>query len=75
MSSLKQILKRVAEQGETLSRDEAREVLAGILASEPGEGDLEIASLLTAFTTRGENVDELSHSVDRRDPSSMRSSG
>jgi anthranilate phosphoribosyltransferase len=59
MSSLKQILKRVAEQGETLHRDEAHEVLAGILASEPGEGDLEIASLLTAFATRGETVDEL----------------
>jgi len=59
MSSLKQILKRVAEQGETLHRNEAREVLAGILASTPGEGDLEIASLLTAFATRGETVEEL----------------
>lgn len=59
MSSLKQILKRVAEQGETLSRDEARQILSDILASEPGEGDLEIASLLTAFATRGETVEEL----------------
>jgi anthranilate phosphoribosyltransferase len=59
MIGLKQTLKRVAEQGEALSRDEAREVLTAILASEPGEGDLEIASLLMALATRGETIDEL----------------
>ena len=60
MSGLKQTLKLVVEQGVTLARDEARRVLAAILASEPGEGDLEIAALLTAMATRGETADELS---------------
>jgi len=59
MNSLKQILKRVVELGETLSREKARQILSDILASGPGEGDLEIASLLTALATRGETVDEL----------------
>ena len=59
MNRLKQTLKRVAEQGEALSRDEARHLLTEILLTESGEGDMEIASLLTAFTTRGETVDEL----------------
>jgi anthranilate phosphoribosyltransferase len=59
MSSLRQTLKRVAEQGVTLSRDESRGILAEILASEPGEADLEIASLLTALAIRGESVEEL----------------
>jgi anthranilate phosphoribosyltransferase len=59
MRSLKHTLKRVAEQGVTLGRDEARQVLTTILASESGEGDLEIASLLTALTARGETVEEL----------------
>ncbi len=59
MKGLKQTLRQVAEQGETLSRDEARHLLGEILASEPGEIDLEIAGLLTAFATRGETVEEL----------------
>lgn len=59
MNSLKQTLKRVVELGETLSREEARQILSDILASGPGEEDLEIASLLTALATRGETVDEL----------------
>jgi len=59
MRGLKQTLKRVAEQGATLSRDDARHLLGEILASEPGDVDLEIAGLLTAFATRGETVEEL----------------
>ena len=59
MRGLKQTLKQVAEQGTTLSRDEARHLLGDILASEPGEVDFEIAALLTAFATRGETVEEL----------------
>lgn len=64
MKGLKQTLRQVAEQGATLSRGEARDLLAEILASEPrenesGEVDLEIAGLLTAFATRGETVEEL----------------
>ena len=59
MKGLKQTLRHVAEQGSTLSRHDARELLGEILASTPGEGDLEIAGLLTAFATRGETVEEL----------------
>lgn len=53
------MLKLVVEQGAVLSRDEARCVLKDVLASEPGDGDVEIAALLTALATRGETVDEL----------------
>jgi anthranilate phosphoribosyltransferase len=59
VSGLKQTLKLVIEQGATLARNEARQLLAAILASEAGDGDLEIASLLTALATRGETADEL----------------
>ncbi|MBV8632680.1 MAG: anthranilate phosphoribosyltransferase [Silvibacterium sp.] len=59
MKALKQTLKEVAEQGATLSRNEARHLLTEILASEPGDVDLEIAGLLAAFATRGETVEEL----------------
>jgi anthranilate phosphoribosyltransferase len=59
MPGLKQTLKLVVEQGATLSREAARSLLAEILASEPGDGDLEIAALLTAIATRGETVEEL----------------
>ncbi len=59
MESLKQTLKRIAEQGEALTRDEARHLLAEILASHSGDEDLEIAALLTALATRGETVEEL----------------
>jgi anthranilate phosphoribosyltransferase len=64
MSALKQVLKQVVERGATLSRGEARGVLTEILASSPGEGDLEIAALLTAMATRGETVDELTGFVE-----------
>lgn len=64
MAGIRQTLKLAVEQGATLSREKARQLLAEILASEPGEVDsgqvdLEIASLLTALATRGETVDEL----------------
>jgi anthranilate phosphoribosyltransferase len=59
MAGIRQTLKLAVEQRANLSREEARQVLAEILASEPGEADLEIASLLTAFATRGETVEEL----------------
>lgn len=49
----------MVEKGAVLSRDEARCVLKDVLASEPGDGDVEIAALLTALATRGETVDEL----------------
>jgi anthranilate phosphoribosyltransferase len=59
VSSLKQTLKLVVEQGATLSREAARSLLIDVLATEPGDGDLEIAGLLTAMATRGETADEL----------------
>jgi anthranilate phosphoribosyltransferase len=59
MAGFRKILKRAVEQGTTLTREEARQTLAEILASDPGEVDLEIASLLTALATRGETVEEL----------------
>jgi anthranilate phosphoribosyltransferase len=58
VSSFKQTLKLVVE-GATLSREAARCLLADVLASEPGDGDLEIAALLTALATRGETAEEL----------------
>jgi anthranilate phosphoribosyltransferase len=59
MASLRQTLKLVVEQGATLSREAARSLLTEVLASEPGDGDVEIAALLTALATRGETADEL----------------
>jgi anthranilate phosphoribosyltransferase len=59
MAGIRQTLKLAVEQGATLSREKARQVLAEILASDAGEADLEIASLLTAFAARGETVEEL----------------
>ena len=59
MVPLKETLKLVVEQGARLAREEARRVLTEILSSEPGDGDLEIAALLTAMASRGETADEL----------------
>jgi anthranilate phosphoribosyltransferase len=59
---LRKTLKLVVEEGATLSRAEARELITQILAPVDEEGsasDLEIAALLTAMATRGETVDEL----------------
>ncbi len=60
MPELKDLLKAVADERRTLTRDEARAALFAILTSEPEEGgDLLIAALLTAMATRGETADEL----------------
>lgn len=62
MAGLRKTLKLVVEEGATLSREEAREVITRILApaeEEDGANDLEIAALLTAMATRGETADEL----------------
>ncbi|MGH9591218.1 MAG: anthranilate phosphoribosyltransferase [Terracidiphilus sp.] len=62
MAGLRKTLKLVVEEGATLSREEAREVITRILApadEEDGASDLEIAALLTAMATRGETADEL----------------
>ena len=62
MAGLKKTLKLVVEEGATLSREEAREMITRILApagEEDGASDLEIAALLTAMASRGETADEL----------------
>lgn len=62
MAGLRKTLKLVVEEGATLSREEAREVITRILApvgEEDGANDLEIAALLTAMATRGETAEEL----------------
>ncbi|MGC2163990.1 MAG: anthranilate phosphoribosyltransferase [Silvibacterium sp.] len=62
MAGFRQTLKVVVEQGATLSRDEARNLITQILApaeNEASPSDLEIAALLTAMAMRGETVDEL----------------
>jgi anthranilate phosphoribosyltransferase len=62
MAGFRQTLKLVAEQGATLSREEARGLITEILAPVEGEdspSDLEIAALLTVFAVRGETADEL----------------
>jgi len=62
MAAFRRTLKIVAEQGATLSRDEARGLITQILAPLDGEespADLEIAALLTAMAVRGETADEL----------------
>src|ERR1700721_2339556 len=57
MSALKQVLKRVAEQGATLSREEARGVLTEGLARPRGGGALEIAGLVDTCGTGGDGMD------------------
>lgn len=60
MPALKTLLKAVAEEHHTLTRDEARTALDAILSAEADPvADLEIAALLAAMATRGETVDEL----------------
>lgn len=60
MPAIKPLLKEVAEERRTLSRQEARAALHSILCAEAdAAADLEIAALLTALSTRGETVDEL----------------
>jgi anthranilate phosphoribosyltransferase len=64
MNGLKPTLKILVEKHGSLNRDQAREVLQEILASPSGEGDVEIAALVTAMATRGETVDELAGFVE-----------
>jgi anthranilate phosphoribosyltransferase len=62
MTLLKQLLKPLAEDGAALTREQAAEVLAEILAG--GVPDVEIAALLTVLATRGEQAPELAGFVD-----------
>ena len=64
MSGLKETLKHVVEQGGVLSREEARDALTWMLASDSPDSGMEIASLLTALATRGETADELTGFVE-----------
>src|SRR5271165_2640232 len=57
MSTLRETLKHLAEDGATLTREEARATLNEILTGDAG--DVEIAALLTLLATRGETVPEL----------------
>jgi anthranilate phosphoribosyltransferase len=61
MAGLKQTLKLVVEQGATLSREAARNLVTEVLSGTASESasDLEIGALLTALATRGETADEL----------------
>lgn len=60
MAGLKDLLKQIAEEHRTLTRDEARFALHAILTAEAdAAADLAIAGLLTAMATRGETADEL----------------
>lgn len=60
MPALEGLLKQIAEEHRTLTREEARSALQAILTSDPGPAvDQEIAALLSAMATRGETVDEL----------------
>jgi anthranilate phosphoribosyltransferase len=62
MASLKEFLKPLAEDGTALTREQAGHVLSEILTGEVP--DVEIAALLTVFSTRGEQVPELAGFVD-----------
>jgi anthranilate phosphoribosyltransferase len=62
MALVKQLLKPLAEDGATLSREQASAVLREILAGEASE--VETAALLTVFATRGEQAPELAGFVD-----------
>jgi anthranilate phosphoribosyltransferase len=61
MAELKRTLKLVVEQGATLSREAARDLVTEVLSGEASDSasDLEIGALLTAMATRGETADEL----------------
>jgi len=62
MSTLKELLKPLAEDGATLTRAQAGDVLEQILAGTAP--DVEIAALLTVLATRGEQAPELAGFVD-----------
>lgn len=62
MSTFRQTLKLIIEQGGTLSRDQARSLITDILAPQDqaeSPTDLDIAALLTALAVRGETPEEL----------------
>jgi len=62
MTRLKELLKPMAEDGASLSREQAAEVLEEILAGDAPE--VETASLLAVLATRGEQAPELAGFVD-----------
>ena len=62
MGLVKQLLKPLAEDGATLTREQASAVLREILSGETPE--VETAALLTVFATRGEQAPELAGFVD-----------
>jgi anthranilate phosphoribosyltransferase len=57
-------LKRIAEQRETLSRNDARTLLEEILDGDAVDHSLQLAALLGAISARGETSDELAGFVD-----------
>jgi anthranilate phosphoribosyltransferase len=65
MMALHVYLKRIVEQRETLSRDDARALLEEILAGNAGDPhSLQLAALLGAISARGETSGELAGFVD-----------
>jgi anthranilate phosphoribosyltransferase len=62
MSSLKELLKPLAEDGAALTREQAAGVLEEILAG--GVPEVETAALLTVLATRGEQAPELAGFVE-----------
>jgi len=62
MSTLKELLKPLAEDGATLTRAQASDVLEQILAGDVP--DVEVAALLAVLATRGEQAPELAGFVD-----------
>lgn len=62
MDSLKELLKPLAEDGATLTREQATHVLEQILSGSVPE--VETAALLTVMATRGEQAPELAGFVD-----------
>ncbi len=62
MSQLKEFLRPLAEDGASLTREQAAEVLEEILAG--GVPEVETAALLTVLATRGEQAPELAGFVD-----------
>ena len=62
MALLKELLKPLAEDGASLTREQAADVLTEILSG--GASEVEIAALLTVFATRGEQAPELAGFVE-----------
>lgn len=62
MAQLKELLRGLAEDGTSLTRDQAAGVLEEILAG--GVPEVEVAALLAVLATRGEQAPELAGFVD-----------